>query len=109
MALNSEPILPLPPCAVTRPVVAANEKVPGYSMQMRQHIERFVLQLKQRFVEERVQGFTKEGTVHPPVSREEAEARWLKAEPGFRGCFYTGEEYLRAKFGVYPDESVELK
>ncbi len=65
-------------------------------------MQRVLDQVKKRFVDERVNGFTSPVTqqTYPPVSREEAEARWLKGpEKRFRDVLMTDEE-LRAKFGA---------
>ena len=49
-------------------------------------LENWLHIIKQRFVDERVQGFTnpRTGEVYPPVPHQEAEARWLRQEPRFR-------------------------
>lgn len=49
-------------------------------------VEHWLQIIKQRFVQERVQGFTNPttGQTYPPVPPEEAEARWLRQEPKFR-------------------------
>jgi len=67
-------------------------------------MQRVLDQVKKRFVDERVNGFTSPVTqqTYPPVSREEAEARWLRGpEKRFRDVLMTDEE-LRAKFGAPP-------
>ncbi len=66
-------------------------------------MQRVLDMCRKRFVEERAAGFTPPGsnTAYPPVPREEAEARWLKAEPRFRYLIQNDPE-MREKFGTSP-------
>lgn len=67
-------------------------------------------QIKERFIRERVEGFIhpKTGQQVPPVSREEAEARWLKVEPKFREQLGTPQAKQRARFMWKPPTNEAL-
>jgi len=54
---------------------------------------------KERFINERVKGFThpRTGATYPPVPPEEAEQRWMKVEPMFRKVLVT-DQSVRVKF-----------
>jgi hypothetical protein len=55
-------------------------------------------QIHERFVSERVQGFSNaQGQQFPPVPREEAEQRWLKVQPRFLDVIQN-DPAVRARF-----------
>ena len=97
-SMSAVPTVSAPPVAVP----AAPEI--GPEGEWEPWMQRVLDQVKKRFVDERVNGFTSPVTqqTYPPVSREEAEARWLRGpEKRFRDVLMTDEE-LRAKFGAPP-------
>lgn len=64
--------------------------------------------IRERFIDERVSGFAKNGVQHAPVSREEAEARWQKVEPDFRRALQVMDEPTRSRLGLGPNESLRV-
>lgn len=61
--------------------------------------ERLLNAIKERFVRERVEGFTAPtGQTYPPVPPEEAEQRWTRAEPRFREVI-SNDPTIRERFG----------
>ena len=60
-------------------------------------------QMKQRFVDERVNGFQnpESGEVYQPVPRAKAEARWGKVEPGFKQLLVAADQDTLVKLGVF--------
>lgn len=59
-------------------------------------------EIKERFITERVRGYVTVKGGHerrPPVSKEEAEAAWTKAEASFVKVLKTDAE-VRAKLGI---------
>lgn len=62
-------------------------------------MERALQASKEKFIRERVNGFThpENNQWYGPVSREEAEARWQRAEPKFRQLVASSPE-MREKF-----------
>jgi hypothetical protein len=65
--------------------------------------ERAMEQVRQHFIEERVNGFQHSETreIYEPVSRQEAEARWNKVEPRFREVLSVGDQDAVDKLGVF--------
>jgi hypothetical protein len=64
-------------------------------------MERVMGAMKDRFIKERVAGFTHPsgGASYPPVSREQAEQRWLAAEPHFREVLKTYDPKINRQLG----------
>lgn len=59
-------------------------------------------QIRDRFIEERTNGWTHPdtGIAHPPVSREEAERRWLAVEPKFKRVLLTPDDHSSKRLGM---------
>jgi hypothetical protein len=72
--------------AVVRTLVTEAIDMPTPEWEIDKHFfDQALHSIRSRFVDERVSGFmTPDGVKHPPVSREEAEARWAKAENVFK-------------------------
>lgn len=52
-----------------------------------------------KFVDERVNGFvTVDGGYHPPITREEAEARWVRNQAHFRQIMAQPDDEMRRRF-----------
>lgn len=64
---------------------------------------RVLEQIKDRFINERVNGFQNPdtGDTYPPVSREEADARWAKAQVRFRDILSCADQDTVQKLGAY--------
>jgi hypothetical protein len=60
-------------------------------------------QMKQRFVDERVNGFQNPQTseMYAPVPRAKAEARWTKVEAGFKQLLIAADQDSVVKLGVF--------
>ena len=102
---------PLPPMQFGgRPGPADEPEAPAEPAGLAPEQEAMMAQIKDRFIRERTEGF-----VHPetgqrvePVSREEAEARWLKVEPRFRAQMNTPRAKQRSRFMWKPPTTEAL-
>ena len=64
---------------------------------------RALTQIKERFINERINGFQnpETGEVYKPVSRENAESRWVNTMPKFREILACSDQDTVQKLGVF--------